>query len=433
VPSALTVLTRNRSFRRLFIAELVLFGGDWFVLIPLLTLLPKLTGSGLWGGLVLSVDMALQALLLPYTGTVADRVDRRRIMLVANLVSLVAVALLLVVRSGGLAWVALVAVGAYAAAKSFFTPASLAALPNVASGDELVAANALSGSAWGTMLVVGASLGGVVSAAFGPYVCFLVTLGCLLLSAWLISGVRQPLQETRPPGPVPRAFAAVIEALRYIGRQPRVAALVTVKSAVGLGNGVLVAFPLLATQVYHRSELGTGLLFAARGAGALIGPFVLRWVLVRRQWLLSGLAASMVTYGLGYLGVAATPWLAVALPLVLVAHVGGGGNWMMSNYALQAEVPDVLRGRVFATDMMIATLAVAASQLVAGLFVDHVSPRAVVAACGAVTVLYAIGWRVVTWRLMRAAGPRSSAAGPSAAAPRPGDDPPEVTLASLDR
>jgi MFS family permease len=402
VLSTLSVLTRNRDFRRLFGAELVVFGGDWFVLIPLLTLLPKLTGSGAWGGLVLAADTGLLALLLPYTGTVADRVDRRRIMLTANLVGIVAVATLLFVRSAGTAWIAIAAVGSFAVAKAFYSPAAQAALPNVVEPSDLAAANALSGSAWGTMLVVGASLGGVVAALVGPYVCFGVTVLCLLASASLVWGIRRPLQQPRSvDAVVPRAFAAVIEALRYIRSQPRVAALVTVKSAVGLGNGVLVAFPLLASSVYRIGELGTGLLFAARGLGALVGPLLFRWVLGRREWLLPGLAFSMGLYGLSYLGVAAAPWFALALPLVALAHVAGGGNWVMSNFALQAEVPDALRGRVFATDMMIATLAVAASQLVAGFFVDSVDPRVVVAVSGAVTLTYGIVWRLVTLRLLR--------------------------------
>ena len=183
---------------------------------------------------------------------------------------------------------------------------------------------------------------------------------------------------------------------------PRVASLVTVKSAVGLGNGVLVAFPLLATSVFRIGELGTGLLFAARGAGALIGPLLFRWVLKRRDLLLPALAVSMSLYGLAYLGVAATTWFWLALILVTIAHLAGGANWVMSNFALQEEVPDALRGRVFATDMMIATLAVAVSQLIAGIFVDHVSPRVVVAVCALVTVAYAVFWRLLTLRVMRA-------------------------------
>jgi MFS family permease len=400
VPSTLSVLTRNKDFRRLLIADLVLAGGDWFVLIPLITLLPALTGRGFWGGLVLAADVGLIALLLPYTGTVADRLDRRKIMISANVVGIAAVASLLLVRSAGTAWIAVAAVAVFGIAKAFHNPAATAALPNLVDEADLSTANAIAGSVWGTMLVVGASLGGVMASLVGPYLCFLVTLVCLIVAAAFTWGIRRPMQQPRPEGPPPHAFRALGEALRYIGSRPRVAALVTVKSAVGLGNGVLVAFPLLATQVYRVGELGTGMLFAVRGAGAVIGPLLFRFVLKRPRWLLPGLAVSMGVYGLAYLGVSATTLMAVALPLVFVAHLAGGANWVMSNFALQAEVPDALRGRVFATDMMIATLAVALSQLVAGFFVDRVEPRVVIAVSGAVTLAYAVGWRTVTTFVM---------------------------------
>jgi hypothetical protein len=83
---------------------------------------------------------------------------------------------------------------------------------------------------------------------------------------------------------------------------------------------------------------------------------------------------------------------------VVIAHTAGGGNWVMSNYALQLEVPDRLRGRVFATDMMIATLAISVSLLIVGGLVDVLDPRLLVACCGAATLLYAVGWRVATRR-----------------------------------
>ena len=109
--TSLSVLTRNRDFRRLFGAELVVFGADWFVMVPLLVLLPELTGSGVWGALVLAADTGINALLLPYTGTIADRYDRRTIMMMANLAALAAVLLLFTVRSAATAPLALVAIG----------------------------------------------------------------------------------------------------------------------------------------------------------------------------------------------------------------------------------------------------------------------------------------------------------------------------------
>jgi hypothetical protein len=197
---------------------------------------------------------------------------------------------------------------------------------------------------------------------------------------------------------------ALLESLRWIAGHPRVRALVTVKSAVGLGNGVLTVFPLIAAT-HGVGAVGTGLLFALRGAGALIGPLVMRPVLNRPSWLLPGLALSMGLYGLGYLGVAAAPWFPLVLALVFVAHFAGGSNWVLSNYALQGEVPDELRGRVFATDMMLATLAIAVSQLVAGAAIDRFDQEWIIAGCGTITLTYAIGWRLATRRLRSSTEP----------------------------
>ncbi|GGQ39030.1 MFS transporter [Couchioplanes azureus] len=401
----LSVLTRNRDFRRLFVAELVVFGADWFVMVPLLVLLPELTGSGVWGALVLAADTGITAVLLPYAGTVADRKDRRVILIAANAAALVATSLLFLVHSAATAPLALVAIGAVAVAKAFYSPAASAALPNVVDPGDLPAANAVAGSAWGTMTIVGASLGGIVSGAFGPYISFGVAVAGLLAAAVLTFLIRRPLQAPRDASaPAPRTWHALVEALRYIGTRPRIRALVTVKSAVGLGNGVLTVFPLLA-GVYGVGALGTGLLFAVRGAGALVGPLLMRRVLDHRSWLLPGLAVSMSLYGLSYLGVALVPWFPLVLMLVFLAHFAGGTNWVLSNYALQGEVPDRLRGRVFATDMMLATLAISISQLGAALVVDRVDLRVIVISCGLITLVYAIGWRAATRNLSLADTP----------------------------
>jgi hypothetical protein len=219
------------------------------------------------------------------------------------------------------------------------------------------------------------------------------------VAALLTASIRTPLQAAREAGTAPpETWHALREGLRYIVARPMIRALVTVKSAAGLGNGVLIAFPLIAT-LHDVGALGAGLLFAVRGAGALVGPFLLRPVLRRGSWLLPGLALSMALYGAGYLAVAATPWFPLVLVLVFVAHCAGGTNWTLSAYALQTEVPDRLRGRVIATDLMLALLAIAISQLAASAVVDHVDLRVILAGCGVITLTYAIGWRIATRRL----------------------------------
>jgi MFS family permease len=226
----------------------------------------------------------------------------------------------------------------------------------------------------------------------------------LVGSASLVWRVRRPMQADRDTAVAEaRPLQAIGEALRFIRRNPRVLSLVTVKSAVGVGNGVLGIFPVLATVVFAVGPLGTGLLFAARGLGALVGPLLLRRVLSRQSWLMPGLAVSMIVYGLAYLAVSVSGWFWLVVVLVTVAHLSGGANWTLSNYALQIEVPDSLRGRVFATDMMIVTLAMSFSLLFAGALTDHLNPRVPIAICASLTLVYGVVWRLTTRRLMRPA------------------------------
>lgn len=413
VAPTISVLTRQRDFRYLFFAELVVFGGDWFVLIPLLSLLQSLTDSGLPGAVALAADMAVGALVLPFAGTLADRINRRTLMVLANLGAIAAVSLLFAVRSPAMAWLGPVAIGLVAVAKALYSPAASAALPNLVDAEDLAAANAVAGSAWGTMAVVGASLGGVLSQVVSPYACFAIALVCLAGAALLVLRVRRPLQAPRTaPRETARPLQEIAEAVRFIRTRPHVASLVTVKSAVGVGNGVLAVFPVLAA-VFGLGAIATGLLFAARGLGALVGPLLFRRVMEHRNWLMPGLAVSMVSYGVAYLAAAVTPWFWLLLVVVAFAHISGGGNWVMSSYALQLVVPDRLRGRVFSTDQMIVSISIAMSVLLAGVLVDVLDPRATLAVCGGLTLCYGLVWYAVTRRITREPVPEPVAAEPA--------------------
>jgi MFS family permease len=392
----LSVLTRNGDFRRLYFAQLIVFGADWFVMVPLLLLLNELTGMGLWGGLALAVDTGVVALLLPYAGTIADRFDRKKILITSNLAALAAIGGLFAVRGGAAGPIALAAIAAMATAKAFYSPAASSAIPNVVDRDDLANAMAVSGTTWGTMAIIASSLGGLVTSWLSPYFCFGIVGVGLIGAAALTLRVRRPMQEAVSAGERP-AFTAIREALKYLRGEPKLMALVTVKSAVGLGNGVLTVFPILAVA-FQVGARGLGLMFATRGLGALIGPLVFRRVLNRPTWLLPGLAISMSAYGLAYIGVSMLTWFPLVLLGIFLAHLAGGGNWVMSGYAIQQIVPDELRGRVNATDTMVAMLAITVSQLIVGAFVDSIAPSILIACCGATTLSYAIGWRLVTRR-----------------------------------
>ncbi len=360
-------------------------------------LLPGLTGTGLWGALVLAADTLVFALVSPYAGTVVDRLDRRRVIVGANLVAGVAALLLLAVRTSATAWVALVAIGIVAAAKAFAQPASAAALPNLVGPADLQRASVLAGASWGTMLAVGAGLGGLVSGTLGNDVCFVLDAVLLLGAAGLTARTTTPFSDPSAPVRERRpVHADVGEALGHARRDRRVLALMTCKSGPAFGNGALSLFPLYGAAAFGLGPLGIGLMYSARGVGALLGPLVLRRRAADPDRLYPLLGASMAVFGLGYLALGVTPWFPLVLVLLVVAHAGGGANWILSTYGLQATVPDALRGRVFSADYTLATLVIAGSQGVFGVLSDHVPARDLLALAGLLVLGYAACWTLAT-------------------------------------
>ena len=393
----LDLLRRERDFRRTWLAQLVALGGDWFAVIPLLVLLPTLTGTGVWGAAVLAVDTLVFALVGPYAGTVVDRLDRRRVIVTANTVAGLAALLLVLVRSTATAWIALVAIGIVAAAKAFAQPAAAAALPNLVDPDDLHTASVLSGASWGTMLAVGAALGGLVAGTLGTTACFVIDAVLLLGAAALTAATSRPFSD---PAAAPRERRPVREdvgeALRYAGRDRRVLALLTVKAGPAFGNGALSLFPLYGAAAFGLGPLGIGLMFSARGLGAVLGPVLLRRHAADPARLHLLLVAGMTVFALGYLALGVTTAFWLVLLLLVLAHAGGGANWVLSTYGLQRVVPDDLRGRVFSADYTLATLVIAGSQVVFGLLSDHVPARELLAWAGAVVLVYAVLWWLAT-------------------------------------
>ena len=396
----LDLLRREKDFRRTYLAQLIALGGDWFAIIPLLVLLPQLTGTGLWGAAVLAADTLVFALVGPYAGTVVDRLDRRRVIVVANTVAGVAALLLVLVRSEATAWIALVAIGIVAAAKAFSQPAGAAAIPNLVKPEDLATASVLNGASWGTMLAVGAALGGLVAGTLGTTVCFVVDAVLLLGAAALTASTRTPFSDPAAPPRERRPVRHDVgEAVGYARREHRVLALITCKAGPAFGNGALSLFPLYGAAAFGLGELGIGLMYSARGVGALLGPLLTRRRASDPDRLYAVLACSMAVFGVGYLLIGITGWFWLVLLLLAVAHAGGGANWILSTYGLQRVVPDELRGRVFSADYTLATLIIAASQVVFGLLSDHVEASLLLSASGAIVLLYAGLWFVATRRL----------------------------------
>jgi MFS family permease len=405
----LSLLRLNRNFRLLYIGQTISQLGDWFNTVAVYALLLDLTGSATAVAWMLIVQLLPIAVIGPMAGVIVDRVNRRRIMIAADVLRGCLVLGLLLVRRADQIWIAYTVTACTVAAQAFFEPARTATIPNVTTAEDLLPANALSSATWSAMLAIGASLGGVVTALFGREAAFVINSASFFISALFIASTRY---DATPPA---RARVAdlnsltgvsdLIEGLRYVRREPHVAALMLVKTGWGLAGGILLLLTIFGQRVFpigRGAAAGIGVLYGVRGVGAGLGPIALRWILGQEPAALRrAIGPAFFMIGVFYAALSIAPALALASVCVLFAHFGGSVLWVFSTVLLQMEVPDEFRGRVFAAELALFTLTSSLSSYLTGLYLDRgVSPRTVSVVLGSLFVLPGAAWMLILsrWR-----------------------------------
>src|SRR6476661_3444638 len=191
------LLRRNYSFRQLWLGQVVSQMGDWFDTIALYTIILNLTGSGREVGLLLVARFLPSFLFGSLSGVVADRFNRRTIMIISDLLRALVVLGFLFVRRADQLWIIYVLTVLQLALSTFFEPAKTAAIPSLVSDRELVSANAISSVTWSAMLTLGAAIGGLITGWFGTDVAFILDAASYLLSAALIASIRVQKRRKR--------------------------------------------------------------------------------------------------------------------------------------------------------------------------------------------------------------------------------------------
>ena len=398
------LLRSNRNFRNLFIGQLVSQTGDWFNSVALFTLLLSLTGSGEAVGYVLIIKLLPSFFAGPLAGVVADRFNRKTIMIVADVARGVLVLGFLLVERPEQIWIVYAIAALEIVVATFFEPAKSAVIPNIVAREELIAANALSSASWSVTLALGAALGGVVTDAFGRNTAFVVDSMTFFVSAAYIARVHLRSTDAKTQRMTRLSLADAtgvtdfIEGARYLRANLRVMALLLVKSGWGLGGGVLLLLTIYGKQIFPIGRDGAasiGLMYAARGLGALVGPMIAGVITsgaprTMRRAISVAFFLSMAFY----LMFAYSPVLAVALLCVIGAHAGGSIQWVFSTTLLQMTVPDRFLGRVFALEMALLTLTMSVSTYVTGWGVDYpgLGARRMATILGLAFAIPGIGW-----------------------------------------
>ena len=403
----LTILRRNRNFRLLFIGQTISQLGDWFNTVAVYSLLLDLTGSATAVALMLIVQLLPIAFIGPLAGVIVDRVNRRRIMIAADVIRGCLILGLLLVRRADQIWIAYVVTALTVAAQAFFEPARTATIPNVTSAEELLPANALSSATWSAMLAIGASVGGVVTAIFGRDIAFIVNSASFFISALFIARTHYDATPAVRPALTRlidlTGLPDLIEGFRYVRREAHVAALMLVKAGWGLAGGILLLLTIFGQRVFPvggSTAAGIGVLYGARGIGAALGPITLRWILGQQpSTLRRTIGPAYFMIGVFYMALSAAPVLSLATVCVLFAHFGGSILWVFSTVLLQMEVPDEFRGRVFAAELALFTLTSSLSSYLTGRYLDHgVSPRTMSLVLGGMFFVPGLLWLLILSR-----------------------------------
>jgi predicted MFS family arabinose efflux permease len=345
-------LRRSRDLRLLIAGQLVSVLGSQLTAVAVPYQVYLLTRSSLDVGLVSLAQLFPLLASSLIGGAVVDAVDRRRLLLVvAALTAVSSTGLAINADRGPSLWPLFLFPALTALLVGFTDPAVKATVPNMVLRSEIAKANAILQALEQLGTVFGPAAGGLLLAGAGTrYVYWIdvATFGAAAVALWLMS----PQPAMGSTGRV--GLGSILEGLRFLrGRQALQGALVIDVNAMVFGLPRAL-FPSLATTVFGGGAVTLGLLYAAPGAGALVGALTTGWVSrVRRQGL--AVIMAVTVWGLAITGFGLVHWLPAGLALLGVAGWADVISAVFRNTILQLSVPDALRGRLSALYIAVVT------------------------------------------------------------------------------
>jgi MFS family permease len=353
VPSALARLTgsfralRHRNFRLFLGGQIVSLVGTWMQQVALGWLVYRLTRSAFLLGLVGFASQIPSLFISPFAGVWADRLNRHRMIVATQALSMLQALVLAGLVLGGVVRVwHVVALSLFLGlVNAFDVPARQSFLVEMVGRDDLPNAIALNSSTFNAARLVGPAIAGAMIAAFGEGVVFLLNgLSYLAVIAALLV-MRLPPRRLLP-GPAAPAWHDLVEGVAYVGRSGPMRALLLLVSLVSLaGAPYIVLMPVFAVDVLHGDAHTLGFLMGAVGVGALLGALLLA---ARRtvRGLGRYIVAAVAAFGAALAGFALSRNLPLSLLLVALAGFGLMVQMAASNTILQTVVDDDKRGRV---------------------------------------------------------------------------------------
>lgn len=395
---------RYRNYRLFFGGQVVSLVGTWITTTAINWLVYRLTGSAVLLGTVAFASQLPSFVLGPFAGIIVDRINRHRLLVVTQTISMLqSFALAALVFSGHVSIGWLIALGiVQGLVNAFDMPARQAfLLTMVENREDLGNAIALNSSMVNLARLLGPSIAGVVIAAAGEGWCF--AIDGVSYIAVIVSLLRMRIAPAPArPSRGRHAVSEFVEGLRYaFGFHPirSVILLLAVVSLVGVPYSVLM--PVFATSVFHGGPHTLGILMTSSGCGALLGAL---WLAGRRSVIGLGRVIPMAgaLFGAGLIAFSLAPVLWLAIPCLVVVGFGFMVQMASSNTIIQTIVDDEKRGRVMSFYMMAFLGTAPFGSLIAGWMSSRIG-AAHTLQVGGVSCLMAAVWFARTLPAIRVA------------------------------
>lgn len=379
------LLRSNPDFAKLWAAQVVSLLGDWFSTIVISAIIVAYTEGTNYQGLAVSgylIARLIPPLLMrPWAGVLADRFDRKYLLIISDILRAIAVIGVLFATQGP-EYLPLIYVFTIIQflISSIFEPARNALMPSVLYRDELVTGNTLSSVTWSAMLAIGAIIGGIIAELFGTQIALFIDALTFLGSAAIVMSLTVPETPRSEIGEEERVILdkskrTFLEGIRYLLKRPAIAATIFIKAGQSF-TSVDTLLIIYGTRVFIVGDQGTtsmAILWSAFGIGAIIGPIITNRfsdesVPNLRRLIIVGYG--MIVVGWLFWGLA--PSLELLAVAVVIRAMGSSVNWTYSSIIIQKSVPDEYLGRMFSLDFAGFELIMAISVFVTGLLIDAV-------------------------------------------------------------
>jgi MFS family permease len=380
---------RHRNYQLLWVGTVISSSGDWMDAIAVNWLVYQMTDSAVYLGLVNLCRMGPILLFTPIAGVAADRVERRRLMLVTQsaFMSMAVVLAWLVLTHRENIWLVLLISAGRGITGSFNQPIRQSIISDLVPREDLRSGVALSSATFNLTRVIGPAIGGILISTVGVGAAFGLNAASYVGVLWTLVLMQFPPRTRKSSGE--SFFGELVSGFRYLRSQPALFTLVLLALVPTLfGNSYLTMLTVFAQDVLQAGGSGLGFLTAAAAIGAMLGALLVASVGRRLQGG-SFLLILLVLYGTALTLFAVSPWFGVSLCILVFVGASQQAYDTMNSTLLQEHVDEEYRGRTMSMLILNRGL-VPMGAVVAGFGIELFGPQVTMAAMSAVLILLAL-------------------------------------------